>query len=204
MRDLLTNMNPEIEAKLLGTEAEFSQLSSANPFRVDQVRSRVVRRSTGCTLWSSLFMVSASSLCRLSARLFSRCQRAPTFWKRLQKQEFLWNCLSTAPFSLPSSRGNLMPYFCWERSPTPLWKCRSTSTKAFDIPNWRTKFLLISVIVSVLQADQLRQYLCKVVTKCWASLRIKKKNLVLSEIYGSEALESVFFFFFLNQELQYL
>lgn len=38
MRDLLTNMNPEIEAKLLGSEAEFSQLSSVSPFRVDQVR----------------------------------------------------------------------------------------------------------------------------------------------------------------------
>lgn len=38
MQDLLTNMNPEIEAKLLGSEAEFSQLSSVSPFRVDQVR----------------------------------------------------------------------------------------------------------------------------------------------------------------------
>lgn len=43
MRDLLANMNPEIEAKLLGSEAEFSQLSSASPFRVDQVRRRAVR-----------------------------------------------------------------------------------------------------------------------------------------------------------------
>lgn len=42
MRDLLTNMNPEIEAKLLGSEAEFSRLSTASPFRVDQVVSKVV------------------------------------------------------------------------------------------------------------------------------------------------------------------
>lgn len=46
MRDLLTNMNPELEAKLLGSEAEFSRLSSANPFTVDQVRDDVVSSQT--------------------------------------------------------------------------------------------------------------------------------------------------------------
>lgn len=37
MRDLLANMNPEIEAKLLGSQAGFSQLGSPQPFSTDQV-----------------------------------------------------------------------------------------------------------------------------------------------------------------------
>lgn len=40
MRDLLANMNPEIEAKLLGSQAEFSQLGNTKPFNVDQVSVR--------------------------------------------------------------------------------------------------------------------------------------------------------------------
>lgn len=38
MRDLLTNMDPRVEAKLLGSEAEYSQLSKTNPFTIDKVR----------------------------------------------------------------------------------------------------------------------------------------------------------------------
>lgn len=37
LRDLLTTMNPEIEAKLLGSEAEFGQLSNTKPFTIDKV-----------------------------------------------------------------------------------------------------------------------------------------------------------------------
>lgn len=40
MRDLLANMNPEIEAKLLGSQAEFSQLGLPQPFSTDQVSFR--------------------------------------------------------------------------------------------------------------------------------------------------------------------
>lgn len=40
MRDLLANMNPEIEAKLLGSQAEFTQLGSTKPFSTDQVTVR--------------------------------------------------------------------------------------------------------------------------------------------------------------------
>lgn len=35
--DLLTNMDPEIEAKLLGSQAEFSKLSNIKPFTIDKV-----------------------------------------------------------------------------------------------------------------------------------------------------------------------
>uniref|UniRef100_UPI0037E9947C angiotensinogen n=1 Tax=Semicossyphus pulcher TaxID=241346 RepID=UPI0037E9947C len=42
LRDLLTNMNPEIEAKLLGSQAEFSQLSNTKPFNVDKAFHRVM------------------------------------------------------------------------------------------------------------------------------------------------------------------
>lgn len=38
MRDLLTNISPELEAKLLGSEAEFSQLSNTQPFAIDKVK----------------------------------------------------------------------------------------------------------------------------------------------------------------------
>lgn len=38
VRDLLTNMDPRVEAKLLGSEAEYSQLSKTNPFTIDKVR----------------------------------------------------------------------------------------------------------------------------------------------------------------------
>ena len=37
LRDLLTNMDPEIEAKLLGSQAEFSQLSNTKPVTIDKV-----------------------------------------------------------------------------------------------------------------------------------------------------------------------
>lgn len=40
MRDLLANMSPEIEAKLLGSQAEFSQLGNTTPFNADQVSVR--------------------------------------------------------------------------------------------------------------------------------------------------------------------
>lgn len=40
MRDLLANMNPEIEAKLLGSQAEFSQLGHPQPLSTDQVSFR--------------------------------------------------------------------------------------------------------------------------------------------------------------------
>ncbi|XP_045926980.1 angiotensinogen [Micropterus dolomieu] len=40
--DLLTNMDPEIEAKLLGSQAEFSQLSNVKPFTIDKVVNKVV------------------------------------------------------------------------------------------------------------------------------------------------------------------
>ncbi|XP_039994530.1 angiotensinogen [Xiphias gladius] len=36
VRDLLTNMDLEIEAKLLGSQAEFSQLSNTKPFSIDK------------------------------------------------------------------------------------------------------------------------------------------------------------------------
>lgn len=42
LRDLLTNMDPEIEAKLLGSEAEFSQLSNSKPFTIDKAINKVV------------------------------------------------------------------------------------------------------------------------------------------------------------------
>ncbi|XP_070772461.1 angiotensinogen [Enoplosus armatus] len=42
LRDLLTNMNPEIEAKLLGSQAEFSQLSNTKPFSIDKAVSKVM------------------------------------------------------------------------------------------------------------------------------------------------------------------
>lgn len=40
MRDLLANMDPEIEAKLLGSQAEFSQLGDPQPFSTVQVSFR--------------------------------------------------------------------------------------------------------------------------------------------------------------------
>lgn len=41
LRDLLTNMNAEIEAKLLGSQAEFCKLSNTNPFNIDKVVNKV-------------------------------------------------------------------------------------------------------------------------------------------------------------------
>ncbi|XP_024119699.1 angiotensinogen [Oryzias melastigma] len=41
LNDLLTNMSPEIEAKLLGSEAEFSQLSNITPFSIDKAVNTV-------------------------------------------------------------------------------------------------------------------------------------------------------------------
>lgn len=38
MRDLLTNMNEEIEAKLLGSQTEFSRLSNTKSFTIDKVK----------------------------------------------------------------------------------------------------------------------------------------------------------------------
>lgn len=40
MRDLLANMNPEIEAKLLGSQAEFNQMGNTKPLNADQVSVR--------------------------------------------------------------------------------------------------------------------------------------------------------------------
>lgn len=40
MRDLLANVNPETEAKLLGSQADFSQLGHPQPFSTDQVSFR--------------------------------------------------------------------------------------------------------------------------------------------------------------------
>ncbi|XP_044069758.1 angiotensinogen [Siniperca chuatsi] len=42
LHDLLTNMDPEIETKLLGSQAEFSQLSSTKPFTLDKVVNNVM------------------------------------------------------------------------------------------------------------------------------------------------------------------
>ncbi|XP_039857202.1 angiotensinogen [Simochromis diagramma] len=42
LRDLLTTMNPEIEAKLLGSEAEFGQLSNTKPFTIDKAINKVL------------------------------------------------------------------------------------------------------------------------------------------------------------------
>ncbi|XP_031163577.1 angiotensinogen [Sander lucioperca] len=42
LRDLLTNMDPEIEAKLLGSQAEFSQLSNIKPFTIDKAVNKVL------------------------------------------------------------------------------------------------------------------------------------------------------------------
>ena len=43
LHDLLANMDPEIEAKLLGSEAEFSRLSDAKPITVDKVNYTSVK-----------------------------------------------------------------------------------------------------------------------------------------------------------------
>ncbi|KAM9345219.1 angiotensinogen [Symphorus nematophorus] len=40
--DLLTNMDPEVEAKLFGSQAEFSQLSNIKPFTIDKVVNKVM------------------------------------------------------------------------------------------------------------------------------------------------------------------
>ncbi|KAF7656756.1 hypothetical protein LDENG_00036600 [Lucifuga dentata] len=42
LRDLLTNMDPEIEAKLLGSQAEFNQLSTTKPFTIDKAYNKVL------------------------------------------------------------------------------------------------------------------------------------------------------------------
>nr|XP_043901410.1 angiotensinogen isoform X1 [Solea senegalensis] len=42
LHELLTNMNRDIEAKLLGSQAEFSQLSNAQPFTVDKAVNTVL------------------------------------------------------------------------------------------------------------------------------------------------------------------
>ncbi|XP_026165274.1 angiotensinogen [Mastacembelus armatus] len=42
LRDLLTSMSPEIEDKLLGSEAEFSQLSNHKRFTIDKALNKVV------------------------------------------------------------------------------------------------------------------------------------------------------------------
>ncbi|KAM3606873.1 uncharacterized protein V6R79_024920 [Siganus canaliculatus] len=41
LRDLLANMNPEVEAQLLGSQAEFSQLSNNNPFTINKAVNTV-------------------------------------------------------------------------------------------------------------------------------------------------------------------
>ncbi|AWP13832.1 Liver angiotensinogen isoform 3 [Scophthalmus maximus] len=42
LHDLLTNMDPKVEAELLGSKAEFSQLSNTKPFTVDKVVNKVL------------------------------------------------------------------------------------------------------------------------------------------------------------------
>uniref|UniRef100_A0A3Q3G7U7 Angiotensinogen n=1 Tax=Labrus bergylta TaxID=56723 RepID=A0A3Q3G7U7_9LABR len=42
MHDLLTNMDPEIEAKLLGSQAEFNQLSNTKPFTINKAFNKVM------------------------------------------------------------------------------------------------------------------------------------------------------------------
>nr|XP_015800308.2 angiotensinogen [Nothobranchius furzeri] len=42
LRDLLTNMNPELEAMLLGSQAEFSQLSNIKPFTINKAINSVL------------------------------------------------------------------------------------------------------------------------------------------------------------------
>ncbi|XP_059214915.1 angiotensinogen [Centropristis striata] len=42
VRDLLTNMSPELEAQMLGSEAEFSQLSNTKPFTINKAVNKVL------------------------------------------------------------------------------------------------------------------------------------------------------------------
>uniref|UniRef100_A0AAX7SJ05 Angiotensinogen n=1 Tax=Astatotilapia calliptera TaxID=8154 RepID=A0AAX7SJ05_ASTCA len=42
LRDLLTTVNPEIEAKLFGSEADFGQLSNTKPFTIDKAINKVL------------------------------------------------------------------------------------------------------------------------------------------------------------------
>ncbi|GAA6229650.1 angiotensinogen [Lates japonicus] len=42
LHDLLTNMDPEIEAQLLGSQADFSQLSNIKPFTIDKAVNKVL------------------------------------------------------------------------------------------------------------------------------------------------------------------
>ncbi|XP_026211414.1 angiotensinogen [Anabas testudineus] len=42
LRDLLTYLNPEIEAQLLGSQAEFNQLSNSKPFTIDKAVNKVL------------------------------------------------------------------------------------------------------------------------------------------------------------------
>ncbi|KAM8859244.1 angiotensinogen [Spinachia spinachia] len=46
LHDLLTNMDPEIEAELLGCRAEFSRLSNTKPFTIDQAINKVLFKMT--------------------------------------------------------------------------------------------------------------------------------------------------------------
>lgn len=43
LRYLLTSMDPEVEAKLLGSLAEFNQLSTTEPFTIDEVNENETR-----------------------------------------------------------------------------------------------------------------------------------------------------------------
>ncbi|XP_075997843.1 angiotensinogen [Genypterus blacodes] len=47
LRDLLTNLDPEIEAKLLGSLAEFNRLSSTEPFTIDKAYNKVLFELSG-------------------------------------------------------------------------------------------------------------------------------------------------------------
>ncbi|XP_037637218.1 angiotensinogen [Sebastes umbrosus] len=42
LRDLLTDMGPQVEAELLGSQAEFSQLSNTTPFTIDKAVNKVM------------------------------------------------------------------------------------------------------------------------------------------------------------------
>jgi len=51
LHNLLTDLNPEVEAKLLGSQAEFSQLSNTKPFTIDKVNymsGQRVMKNTDC------------------------------------------------------------------------------------------------------------------------------------------------------------
>lgn len=105
LRELLTTVNAEIEVELLGSQAEFSQLSNISPFTVDKVKycAWPVILSYHFDKTSSVHVIDRLSPRRQSTRLRLQCQRKDqNFRAGLRKQEFLWNCPSIDRFSFPS------------------------------------------------------------------------------------------------------